>query len=1205
MSKNFSLVSILIPTYQGEEFLEDTLNSALNQTYPNVEIVISDDGSKDKTLEIAKSYSDKYQGKVIVYSNKKLGMVENWNFCISVAQGEYIKFLFQDDLLASHCIEEMVELAEKDEEIGLVFSPRSLFLSSGAESVKSCIDTYEYCLDLHEAWSNLQSIQSGKTLLEDRNFLRDPFNKIGEPTTVLIRKKVFEEIGVFDTQLIQIVDLDMWTRIMIHYKIGFVNSVLSSFRIHPEQQSQKNNTSGTTVKDHQRFYEKILTDQSYRNLPKKIKLAIYAKLGNELQQATNRIKQLEQELKSKQTNTFSSELPAINAINFIRAEVEIEEAAKSYTNVIESLGVSLNLLDFANDKPHKIKDKINPVNLISINIDSAPSWSERLDGELRENKYNIGLWWSEVSELSREWCDQFVNFAEIWVSSNFILENISKDSSIPIVKISPTLNIELNGVYKKNDFCLDKDEFVFLFIFDFLSIFNKKNPLAIIQAFEKIFSSDEPVRLVLKCKNTEKDRENFTRLKNAVNNSKITIIDDELSENDENGLLSVSDCYISLHRIEGFGLNLAKAMFLEKPVIATGWSGNMDFMNISNSYLVKYDLTSISKNQEPYEPYQEGQLWAEPNIIHASQLMRYVYENPQQAKVIAKRAAKDIRQKNSVKTVGKLIKSRLEAIYTKILSEESQTHSEQLQIEQTQVQLKDAQAQLQQKQAQLQQAQIQLQETKNWISAMESSKFWQLRSKWFNIKYALKLDQPENNQKPEALQKKQEIEIPITSNQPSHDVQIFIDLVSLIPNIGFYIDGWIFDPKNQIEEINLVTQDESLSLKPFLQKKPRKDVSDYFKKSGFTQELDNLGFFGICRFENTFQLEQLKEINLLLKLKSGDSIDHKLDIQKTDNNALNIIKNILTNCPLPPYKMGVLDEIGPTIRRIWTNREKAEIKKVVKEYGTQISNPLVSIIVPLYGRIDFMKYQLALFADDPDFQENELIYVLDDPRLYAEFLEYSDTQASVFQVPFKTVYTGINLGYAGANNVGVSISKGGLLVLLNSDVMPIGPGWLSSLVNSYQSLENVGVIGPKLLYGDRSIQHAGMKFSKYAPWGDLWINDHPRKGQPNFPEINREPQKLAAVTGACMMVSRQLYDLVSGLDEDYIIGDFEDSDFCLKILSQSLANYYIPNVELFHLERQSISLYQQREQLWRTNRTIYNCWLYNQKWGKYIADNNL
>ncbi|MFN6273914.1 MAG: methyltransferase domain-containing protein [Microcystis sp.] len=525
--------------------------------------------------------------------------------------------------------------------------------------------------------------------------------------------------------------------------------------------------------------------------------------------------------------------------------------------------------------------------------------------------------------------------------------------------------------------------------------------------------------------------------------------------------------------------------------------------------------------------------------------------------------------------------------------------------------LESSQSELQQTKGLLESSQSELQQTRDWldryqvwIDAMESSKFWKLRTKWFDVKYALGLDRPEKHQKPENYKSEETFNIDYQSSA----FQLFIDLAILVPNLGIYAEGWIFDPKNEIQALTFVTEREEVDVKSTLAKKNRPDLVPYIQSLGISNPPEDLGFFVLCPLSDT---SNVTELQLEVQLQSGDTVDYKAGFLKLPSDPLPVIQNMLTYCTLPNYRMRSIlnNHIGSTVRTLWKSRERPEIEKIVREYGVQVENPEVSIIVPLYGRIDFLKYQLALFADDPDLKQNELIYVLDDPRSYDEFLYLCDSQSSIFEVPFKTVYTGINQGYAGANNSGVSIARGRLLLLLNSDVMPIRTGWLSSLVNVYDSLteENVGVIGPKLLYGNGSIQHAGMKFVRYGLWDNFWINDHPNKGQPNFSESNSRPKKISAVTGACMMVTRELYDQVSGLDEEYIAGDYEDSDFCLKLHAQGRENYYIPHIELFHLERQSLSLSQTQEKddLWKFRRSLYNCWLYNHKWEEYILKNNL
>ncbi len=257
------LVSVCIPTYNGENFISEAINSILCQTYPNLEIILSDDNSSDQTVKIAKSLLSQSPYKFSILEHSQYGLAENWNFCISQAQGKYIKFLFQDDLLQPNAIEEMVNLAEQDQEIGLVFSPRRLFTSTDNPNNAQLLARHE-SKDVHKGWSNLQSIQSGQELLQDLNILDNPINKIGEPSTVLIRKEAFDTVGVFDPELCQLVDLEMWLRIMSQYKIGFVDRTLSSFRIHAQQQTQKNSANKKTILlDYQRFFEKIAADTQY------------------------------------------------------------------------------------------------------------------------------------------------------------------------------------------------------------------------------------------------------------------------------------------------------------------------------------------------------------------------------------------------------------------------------------------------------------------------------------------------------------------------------------------------------------------------------------------------------------------------------------------------------------------------------------------------------------------------------------------------------------------------------------------------------------------------------------------------------------------------------------------------------------------------------------------------------------------------------
>jgi GT2 family glycosyltransferase len=551
--------------------------------------------------------------------------------------------------------------------------------------------------------------------------------------------------------------------------------------------------------------------------------------------------------------------------------------------------------------------------------------------------------------------------------------------------------------------------------------------------------------------------------------------------------------------------------------------------------------------------------------------------------------------------------SDLEIYQTQLQQSQSELANSQAQLQQTQLDLTNSQGQLQQTQSDLQHTRSQLDEkereleiTRTLVLAMESSKFWQFRDKWFELKQFLKLDQGGFYE--QIKQNSQYLGI------FKGKIELRIDYAVLIPNLGIYVDLWLICLDSSLESITLMNKYGELvtGVESILQSKRRPDISDLLKSKGLPVNHDDHGLFGLIPFSSVSSYEKTK---FYLQAKSRLGYCTKVEINTVisgEQNSLGIIKNILTNAPIPTYNMReILDNhIGPTVREIWRSRSQPKVKPHIVEYGKQVENPQVSVIVPLYGRIDFIKYQLALFADDPDFQNNELIYVLDDPRLQEQCIFLCENQSSLFQVPFKTLYLGTNLGYGGANNAGVAIAKGRLILLLNSDVMPKKTGWLSSLVNIHDSLSNPGSLGVKLLYGDGSIQHAGTKLFRCAAWDNLWSNEHPGKGQPNIPQPNATPQKIPTLTGACLMILKERYQRVGGFDESYILGDFEDSDLCLKLHQSGWENYYAPQIELFHLERQSVSRHGS-EKLWQLNRTVYNCWLHHQNWDEYIRRHNL
>lgn len=427
-----------------------------------------------------------------------------------------------------------------------------------------------------------------------------------------------------------------------------------------------------------------------------------------------------------------------------------------------------------------------------------------------------------------------------------------------------------------------------------------------------------------------------------------------------------------------------------------------------------------------------------------------------------------------------------------------------------------------------------------------------------------------------------------------------VDYVFVLEGYGVFFNGWIVDPFTQIKALVLVDEltGEFEDISKILIRVPRHDLQPLADPFGLSVE--ELGFIA---FLQNKVLASVASCTLVGVLNDGTLIQHKLQCHRFVPNIDNI-KLMLSM--FPDYHLEIAEimseHVGPFLKEAWRGRKSAEPKLQAEVFGSLPEKPRVSLIIPIYGRYDFIHYQLALFANDFDIKTNvDIIYVIDDPRIYEAARRKCKSLYPVFEVPFRVVYGGANFGYARANNLGVGFARGDIVVLLNSDVMPKKAGWVKSLADIYDALEKPGAIAPKLLFEDGSIQHAGMSFIKDASlWANLWINDHPLKGQPNWPSEDLQPRKIHAVTGACLMTKKSLYLQAGGLDESYILGDFEDSDFCLKLGEHGYNNYYIPAIELYHLERQSQSLVESHNG-WKVKLSMFNCWQHHVKWNNTLS----
>ncbi|MBW8524713.1 glycosyltransferase family 4 protein [Chryseobacterium chendengshani] len=368
----------------------------------------------------------------------------------------------------------------------------------------------------------------------------------------------------------------------------------------------------------------------------------------------------------------------VNMSGFFNAEIGFGEAIRNNLKALELMKIPAKPINFnmhlsnrLNDNSVNFEDNTNdyPVNIVHVNMDTIYSFFNEKSSAFFENKYNIGYWAWEMEEFPDEYVEYFKYYDEIWTCSRYCLDSISLKSDIPVTNIPHAIDINDDDINKNFDSGLSSEDYHFLFIFDYNSLIERKNTLALIDAYEKAFGVDnDKVKLVIK---TSIPGNHLSKARKKVmtrigSNKSIIYKEEMLRRNDLLALMNFADCYVSLHRSEGFGLTMAEAMALGKPVIATGYSGNLDFMTVNNSFLVKYKLI---RHDYDLSVLPKNNYWSEPDTDHAAELMKFVFENQKHAVETGKRAKEDIHTYFSLDAIGRKMKKRLDIIENTILIE--------------------------------------------------------------------------------------------------------------------------------------------------------------------------------------------------------------------------------------------------------------------------------------------------------------------------------------------------------------------------------------------------------------------------------------------------------------------------------------------------------------------------------------------------------
>ncbi len=372
--------------------------------------------------------------------------------------------------------------------------------------------------------------------------------------------------------------------------------------------------------------------------------------------------------RSPATLSLEQLVPAsgINLVGYLAAELGLGEAARSLARACVAADIPFSAVDVGYQSQNLQRDTALlahavpqrfPIDLIYVNADQTATTAHYLRSQGLQARYRIGYWHWEQPQLPASALGAFAHVDEVWVPSTFVHDAVAPYSPVPVVKIPHAIDFAPSPNLSRAQFGLPADKLLALVMYDFHSYQQRKNPQAAIAAFRQAAAHRTDVALVIKTINSQHHPETRQALQASVSDlPNVIFIDDFLTRQQTWDLQACCDILLSLHRAEGFGLAPAEMMHLGKPVIATGWSANTDFMTADNSFPVRYTLQPLA---QAVGVYPAGPLWAEADVDHAAWCLTRLLDDPALRQTMGQRAAADIRHQLSPQAVGAQVRQRL------------------------------------------------------------------------------------------------------------------------------------------------------------------------------------------------------------------------------------------------------------------------------------------------------------------------------------------------------------------------------------------------------------------------------------------------------------------------------------------------------------------------------------------------------------------
>jgi glycosyltransferase involved in cell wall biosynthesis len=361
-----------------------------------------------------------------------------------------------------------------------------------------------------------------------------------------------------------------------------------------------------------------------------------------------------------------------NLVGFLTADLGVAESARCMVRAADAAKITTALVSLKLNCKNRLGDltysdrlqTTNPyrINVIHLDAPASRDIDHHHGKAFRAGKYNVAYWAWELPEFPDAWTSDFHFFDEVWCPSDFTREAIAMKSPLPVITMPHSIAFERPAGDFRAKFGLPRDAFLFLFLYDLNSYSARKNPEAVVKAFRASGLAGRGASLVIKVQNAAENPDDFAALQTAVRDlPETTLITGTLSRREIYELESACDCFVSLHRAEGFGLAVAESMYLGKPVISTDWSATAEFVTSETGCPVRYALTEIGRN---YGPYTKEQRWAEADTAHAAEWMNLLFNDQAFAKSIGAAGQRAIEEKFAPAVIGARYRQRLESIAT-------------------------------------------------------------------------------------------------------------------------------------------------------------------------------------------------------------------------------------------------------------------------------------------------------------------------------------------------------------------------------------------------------------------------------------------------------------------------------------------------------------------------------------------------------------